>query len=275
VVIVREDRTAGGKVELFCVERHVRSGFLGGAVVFPGGKLDEADLRDEWVPASTPLDERALALGAEASLARGLAVAALREALEEAAILPLAPRDPDARELLDLRRSVSGASGTRTLLDALAGLGSRLDTGRLAALGRWITPEPEPRRYDTRFYLLALPSGQEGAHDDHETTASFWAPARATLDRWAKGEVFLAPPTAFVLELFADAETLEEAFDIARHQSLAPVEPCFVQEPEGGDTVLTLPGDPLHPTQGLPPIRPGGPTRFVLEAGRLVPKTAG
>ena len=61
--------------------------------------------------------------------------------------------------------------------------GLRLATDRLEALWRWITPQVEARRYDTRFYLLALPDGQLGRHDERETTRSFWATPRELLER--------------------------------------------------------------------------------------------
>jgi hypothetical protein len=143
-----------------------------------------------------------------------------------------------------------------------------LDVGRMEALARWITPTAEPRRYDTRFYILPLPPGQHGAHDDHETTQSFWATPERILTRWAAGELFLAPPTTHTIELLGRAATVAEALALARSQSLRPVCPHFTQA--GDNPILTLPGDPLHPEPSEPPEDADAPTRFVLRNGRFI-----
>lgn len=265
-------RIGDGGIELFCVERHKRSGFLGGAVVFPGGKVDSGDRDPCWKRLSTPLGARARQFAAGEAEARAFAVAVLREALEEAAISPVVGDGLDAKGALALRAALAAPSqGSEPpfarLLDEH---GYVLDTGRLEALGRWITPTAEPKRFDTRFYLLALPRNQSGVHDDHETTLSFWATPRDLLSRWERGEIMLAPPTAWMIGLFFGLRDLDAAFAVARRQSLSPVEPHFTQH--GADVVLTLPGDPLHPVPAPPPEDPEAPTRFVLANGRFVPR---
>lgn len=261
-------------LELFCVERHKRSGFMGGALVFPGGKVDPSDHHESWQRLATGLSERARLLAEKEVQARAFAVAVLREALEEAAILPVVGNSLDANQALGLRSAlargaVDGQPALASLLDERRLL---LDTGRLEALGRWITPTAEPKRFDTRFYLLALPEGQSGLHDDHEMTKSFWATPRELLERWERGEVMLAPPTAWTIGLFYGLKDFDTAFAVARRQSLSPVEPNFTND--GSDVVLTLPGDPLHPVAVPAPDDPDAPTRFVLQNGRFVPKRA-
>src|SRR5262245_53232074 len=90
VVVMRQVARASEALEIFCVKRHAQSGFLGGALVFPGGKLAPADSDASWAAHSTPLSERCLWLAADERHARGLAIAGLRELLEEAAILATA-----------------------------------------------------------------------------------------------------------------------------------------------------------------------------------------
>lgn len=267
VVVIRD---AHGEVELFCVERHARSGFLGGAIVFPGGKCDVTDRDPAAGELVTALGPRARQLAEDEHVARGFAVAALRELLEEAAILPVEGDNLDAPGALALRSELSERQrGSSTAFwDVLRSHGLRADAGRLEALSRWITPRAEARRYDTRFYLLVLPPGQAGRHDQHETTSSFWATPARVLERWRSGEIFLAPPTSRTVEIFADARNLDEALAVARRQQLAPVCPHFVLD--GEQTILTLPGDPLHPEPGPPPNDPRAPTRFVLQDGRFV-----
>jgi 8-oxo-dGTP pyrophosphatase MutT (NUDIX family) len=268
VVIVREGARG---LEVFCVERHNRSAFLGGALVFPGGKVDAADRADAWAPLSTRLGARPRSFASDEATARAFAVAVLREALEEAAIIPVLGGHLDLASMLELREEIAGTLA-RPLADALAARGLVLDTGRLGAIARWITPTMEPKRFDTRFYLLALPDGQEGAHDNHETTSSLWATPEDLLSRWERGEVTLAPPTAWTLGLFSGLKSVASAFGVAERTSLSPIEPCFTED--SGSVILTLPGDPLHPVLAPPPDDPHAPTRFVLDGARFVPRRA-
>lgn len=269
VVVMRRSERG---LELFCVERHKRSGFMGGALVFPGGKVDPSDHHELWQRLATGLSPRARQFAEHEVQARAFAVAVLREALEEAAILPVVGNGVDAAQALAFRAALPrGSSGD---LPALATLLDKrdlvLDTERLEAISRWITPKAEPKRFDTRFYLLALPDGQCGAHDDHETTKSFWATPKELLERWERREVMLAPPTAWTIGLFYGLKDYDAAFAVAKRQSLSPVEPNFTND--GSDVVLTLPGDPLHPVAAPAPSDPEAPTRFVLRDGRFVPR---
>ncbi len=267
VVVVREQ---SARVELFCVERHARSGFLGGAVVFPGGKVDPADHEPAWSELSTALSPRARSFASESRAALGFAVAALRELLEEAAILPVAGDALDDAGALRLRGRLESAPGT--FAELLRQHGLVADTARLEPLWRWVTPEAEARRYDTRFYLLPAPTGQLGAHDQHETTSSFWATPAALLERWERGEILLIPPTVRTIQLLARAHSVDEALTIAQAQSLEPICPAFMLD--GEQAILTLPGDPLHPTPHPAPSDPEAPTRFVMDQGRFVGKRA-
>ena len=274
-VIVLRDALEG--LELFCVERHARSGFLGGAVVFPGGKVDAGDQDPGWKALSTPLSERARQLAELETVALGFAVAALRELLEEAAILPVVGDVIDATDALALRERLTnprepGKAGAQAFAELLTQRGLVADTARLHALWRWVTPEAEARRYDTRFYLLPIPKGQVGIHDQYETTSSFWATPARLLERWMGGEIFLAPPTVRSIEIFTAARSVEQALAVAALQDLDPICPAFVLD--GERPILTLPGDPLHPEPKAPPADPAAPTRFVMEQGRFVGRRA-
>lgn len=262
-------------VELFCVKRHAKSGFLGGAVVFPGGKVAEADRSPAWVSQSTPLGERAGQAATDVLTSRAFAIAALRELFEEAGILPLSGVVLDDGTIDALRADLATrTSGTPD--DALAFMqllgerGFNLDVGALELMARWVTPLAEERRFDTRFYVLAAPEGQSGKHDAHETTASFWGKPQEILDAWANDELFLAPPTLQTVQLLASASDIEHARVIARAHPLEPICPFFAMD--GECMVLALPGDPLFPEPSAAPENPEAPTRFVLEQGRFVPR---
>jgi 8-oxo-dGTP pyrophosphatase MutT (NUDIX family) len=268
-LIVARDASGGG-IEVFCVERQ-KVGFLGGAVVFPGGKLDASDLAPEWERSSTPPRPTRTPIAADLAALRGLAIAACREALEEAAILPIVGPAPAHAELLEWRKSL--AEGTQTLRPMLEAKGVRLDLGALHALARWVTPVSESRRFDTRFFLFVSDGATTGAHDDHETTASFWATPSDVLARHASKELVLAPPTHRTLQVLAGARDAAEAVAIAAASRLEPICPRVVTQREaGGDTIaIVLPGDPEHDVREA---RVPGPSRYVLRGDRFWPEDA-
>lgn len=262
-VLVLREGDAG--ISIFCVLRHAKSGFLGGAIVFPGGKVDASDTALLWETLASDPHPRASLLGIETVSARSLAVAACRETLEEAGILPVFGAPLTAKEVELIRDDAR--LGRSSLADALAARGRKLALDALIPWARWITPEAESRRFDARFFLLALPEGQIGRHDEHETTLSFWATPKDVLDRFIRGEIFLAPPTTRALELLDSVPTIQKALEIAEHQSLRPICPRFLPGDGGAPPYLALPGDPSHEVRER---RVDGPTRFVLQDGIFV-----
>jgi 8-oxo-dGTP pyrophosphatase MutT (NUDIX family) len=269
VVVVRQRADGGDEgLEVFCVLRHPKSSFLGGAVVFPGGKVDPADSAGRWDELATEPHPRGVEMVDPPGITpRAIAVAACRETLEEACIIPLdAPLEDASVGALRLEAASPDGGG---LAAALARRGLRLAVDRLVPWARWVTPEAEARRFDARFFLLELPPGQLGRHDDHETTMSFWARPAAILDRAARGDIFLAPPTTRSLELLATVDTVAGAFALAAQQCLSPILPVFHP---GDEPFLALPGDPMHPVRQR---RVAGPTRFVLRDGRFVGEAQG
>jgi 8-oxo-dGTP pyrophosphatase MutT (NUDIX family) len=255
-------------VEVFCIERHPKSSFMGGVVAFPGGKLDPADEAEAWAelanepPGAFPACE----LPPPAS-PRTIAVAACRETLEEAALLPVEGGRLAHDDALSLRAELGPGVA---LGDVLRRRGLRLDLSALRPFARWVTPEAEPRRFDAFFFLLRAPEGQEGASDLGETTRGFWATPGEIIARFAGGELTLAPPTLRCLELLSGAASIDDAFAVAARQSLLPVCPRFVAG-EGEPPTLVLPGDPAHPVAER---RVEGPSRFVLRDGRFVSEEA-
>jgi 8-oxo-dGTP pyrophosphatase MutT (NUDIX family) len=262
LVVVRD--APGGGVEVFFVERQ-KVGFLGGAVVFPGGKLDPDDLDPAWATRSNAPREPAVPWAVDEATRRGLAVAACREALEEAAILPLIEGELPRAELVAWRNQLHEAK----LRELLASRGLRLDLAALHPFARWITPAAESRRYDTRFFLFVASRSLEGAHDDHETTASFWAPPGRVLGRFLAGELQLAPPTHRTLEILAGVRDADDAVATAGHACLEPICPRLVTQRE--TVALVLPGDPEHEVREA---RSPGKSRYVLRDGRFLPEDA-
>lgn len=258
LLVVRNAEAQG--IEIFCVRRHAKSAFMGGVVVFPGGKLDEDDRADALVERSDGPHPRATTFADDDRHAHALAICACREALEEAAILPALP-PPDAEQLEAMRKTHEAKGDFAALLDDAD---VALTTSRLVPFARWITPTAEARRYDARFFVTTLPAGQAGKHDDRETTSSVWATPERILDAFLAGDLFLAPPTVRALEILGEAANTDAALELCDRQSLLPICPELVSVKP---PTLALPGDPDHSVADL---RVSGPTRFVMRDGKFI-----
>jgi 8-oxo-dGTP pyrophosphatase MutT (NUDIX family) len=256
LILVREGASG---VEIFCVQRSKESRFMGGAIVFPGGKLDARDADAAWNDLATA--PRSASFANDEAHLRALAIAACRESLEEAAILPVSRGTVSDDDLLALRtRAKDDADAIRSFL---AERSLVLDLAALHALGRWITPEAESRRFDARFFVCVAPAGQSGAHDQYETTHSFWATAAEILRRFEAGEVQLAPPTHRIVTLLGEQPNAAAVLAMADRSCKEPICPKLVQQ---GDTMaLVLPGDPEHEVRES---RVAGGSRYVLRDGR-------
>lgn len=223
IVLVRD--TEDG-LEVFMLERHLKSDFAGGAYVFPGGKLDEADRllpRDRWT-GQDPADwvER---LGVDdAQDALGLMVAAVRETFEEAGVLlgtragrPVTAEDLAEDGFVETRRKLASREESFDWTGWLADEDIVLDLGALALWSWWVTPHGLHKRYDTRFFVATVPDEQVAAlgHDDVEMTASRWTTPQAALDAAAAGEVTVIYPTRKNLEALAEHATAAELWQAA------------------------------------------------------------
>jgi 8-oxo-dGTP pyrophosphatase MutT (NUDIX family) len=237
-------RDAASSIEVFCVERNKKSRFLGGAIVFPGGRVEDADRDDAWSALVKDAGERAFG------------VAACRETLEEAALL-LVDAIVSDDDVLALRTRQNGDPGAlRAFLTERA---LKLDLAALVPLSRWITPKVESRRFDARFFVARAPEGQQGAHDMTETMASFWDSPHNILARFDHAEIQLAPPTHRTLQILAECTDVDAALTRACASRLDPICPELV--PQEGTMALVLPGDREHSVREP---RVPGPSRYVL-----------
>ncbi|HEV8323138.1 MAG TPA: NUDIX hydrolase [Myxococcota bacterium] len=286
VVLLRETPPPGRGFEVFFVKRHENSGFMGGAHVFPGGKLDAADRGEALLAACDGRTAEACAARLGTPDAAGLHVAALRELFEEAgalladrgAALPApdfadpaeAARFAAHRRALDARQKPFGAVVAEERL--------HLRVDRLHYWAHWITPEVEPRRFDAYFFVAALPAGQAPLHDARETVASAWLAPDEALARHKAGDIALPPPTLRNVELLALHPTVSAVCAAADAADPPVILPTVDQV--DGKLALLLPGDPLYrpppevPAPGGTPRGLGGATRFVLDAGRWYTRTA-
>ncbi len=268
----------GTTLEVLMVRRNLRSDFVGGAYVFPGGAVD---------PHDGGAEAEALSVGrsdAEASTllgvgAGGLAywVAVVRETFEEAGLL-LARREGGPALLAGDREEearfaaarVAVNDGALRFLDLCRDERLQLAVADIHYFAHWITPRGAPRRFDTRFFVAAAPPGQIAAHDAGETIADVWISPHRALERHRAGEIEIIFPTIRNLQAIGrfatSAELLEAA---ARASSAVPtIEPRVV--PDGNGMRIVLPGDPAYERPAVADPGDGGAGGDFNEAVRAV-----
>ena len=265
-VVMLRDAPAG--MEVFLLKRHRLSDVLGGAYVFPGGKVDPLDAE---LDAQAHLDqshaELRLCLNeveVATVTATSLYVAALREVFEESGVLFAhgATLEKTSQAGVLLRAGHGFAA-------MLAQLGVRLQTRSVLPWSRWITPKTPTvtnKRFDTRFFVSEIPLGQIARHDDHEATESIWLTPRDALQRYWQREIELAPPQIMSLAHLSHYRRVRDVLHAARQRR----PPVIAPEPFqlDGARVICYPGDARHSIQerALP-----GPSRLIYRNKRFEP----
>ena len=264
-VVVLRDGPAGP--EVFMVRRHEGTAFMGGAHVFPGGRVDAADrdADDTWCDgmahAASQLD------GLPPADAVAYHVAAARELFEEAGVLLARHPDGDFVSLAGaadherLKRDRGRVhDATTTLRAVIERERLRLALDALVLFAHWVTPPIDSRQFDTRFFMTRIPPHQTPAHDDTETTHSLWARPADAIAQAGRDEIVLPPPTWSTLRELEPFESVKEALAWARRRTVIRRMPKAIEQ--DGHRMLLLPGDPLHPDPAGddPPLE----TRFVL-----------
>jgi 8-oxo-dGTP pyrophosphatase MutT (NUDIX family) len=265
-VVLLRDTKAG--LEVFLIKRSGLSDVLGGAYVFPGGKLDTTDAIDDM---PNRLDQTPQALHAalnEPDLlphnAAALYVAALREAFEESGVL-----FAEGATLEVTAQAAQLLKNGQNFPAVLTQLGLRLQTQHVQPWSRWITPKlasVSTKRFDTRFFIAAVPMNQTAVHDNYEATESVWLPPRVALEQYWNGDIALAPPQIMSLAHLSHHSSVASALAEARSKPPAVIEPePFDYE---GIRTITYPGDSQHSVRqrALP-----GPTRLRYSNKRFEP----
>jgi len=265
-VVMLRDGTRG--LEVFLLKRHGLSDVLGGAYVFPGGKVDRFDAElDMDAHLDQPLRDLHASLNEpqiDELTAAGLYIAAVREAFEESGIL-FAQGATQAHAV----RATALLREGHAFDEVLAQMSLRLQTRSLAPWSRWITPKMPSvtnKRFDTRFFVSEVPATQIARHDNHEATESIWLEPRTALEQYRDGLIELAPPQIMSLVHLMRYSRVEGVMSAARSRAPALIEPePFEQD---GGRVICYPGDERHSVRerALP-----GPTRLRYRNKRFEP----
>jgi len=223
--------------EVLLLKRSRSTGFIPGAWVFPGGRVDEEDGGAELVArvrGLTPRDaEERLGGRGAGPPAIAFYLAAIRETFEETGLWPgeVDPPTGGAPRVLEVRDAL--LDGVCTFAEALDALSWTLPGGSLEYIGHWITPVVEPRRYDTRFFGSLVQGDTEPRVDARETADALWiTPARA-LEENLRGLLPMVFPTLHTLRELAAAGSGAEALARFRGLPIPAILPRLVRTPEG------------------------------------------
>ncbi len=241
VILVRD--TAAG-LEVFLQRRVMGMAFAGGMTVFPGGGVDRRDADTSLAWHGPEPAWWANRFSCDVGLARALVCAAVRETFEESGVLLAGPDEhsvvADVRPFAEARAQL--VSRDLSLAGFLAEAGLVLRADLLRPWSDWVTPIEETRRFDARFFLAALPSGQRADGDTSEAADTRWQRPTEALDDWKAGRSGLLPPTWTTLAELEECTSVADA--MTRERVIEKLMPKVARD---GDVLrIVLPGDPLY-----------------------------
>ncbi|MFD9406179.1 NUDIX hydrolase [Streptomyces sp. NPDC059989] len=254
-VMLLRDTPAGPSVHM--LRRRASMAFAGGAYAYPGGGVDPRDAEHQVGWAGPSRQDWAARLGTDPAVAQAIVCGAVRETFEEAGVLLAGETEDtvvgdttgDAWEA-DRQALVARELSFAEFLDRR---GLRLRSDLLGAWARWITPEFEPRRYDTWFFVAALPEGQRTRNASTEADRTVWIRPADAADGYDKGELLMMPPTISTLRSLEPYGSAADALTAAGAQDLTPV--LAQASLEDGVLVLSWPGHDEFTKR----VRLGGP----------------
>jgi 8-oxo-dGTP pyrophosphatase MutT (NUDIX family) len=276
-------RPAPQGLEVLLQRRRASLSFMGGMWVFPGGRHEASDrapavlarVRVAGESLATLRDASGVALSRELTL--GLYVTACRETFEECGILLATSASGEPVFATHQRTDVEWRDAVADRADAFAELlereDLRLDACRLAYWSHWITPAAEKRRFDTRFFAVAVPAHLAVAEPDRESTEQRWIRPADAVAGVRSGDLAAAPPTIFMLEHLVDCEHFgpDVAALLAAEsvRAVPPIRPALVRTVEGYE--VRMPWDAEYdPGTAEPLDRPASyPDHYTRRASRM------
>jgi 8-oxo-dGTP pyrophosphatase MutT (NUDIX family) len=244
-------RDGADGIEAYLLRRQRTMAFAAGMYVFPGGSVDP---RDEALPDAlwTGPDPSSWArlLTADDRLAKALVCAAVRETFEESGVLLAGP---DADAVVDDTTGADWEADRQALVDRTLSLSAMLErrglvlrADLLRPWAHWITPEVEPRRFDTRFFVAALPVGQRTRDVGGEADRVTWERPDDALAASQRGDYLMLPPTAFTLSEIATYPAVADVLTAGDARDVRPVLPKVVVG-DDDEARLLLPHDEGYP----------------------------
>ena len=246
--------------EVLMLRRHGSSDVLGGAYVFPGGKLDDDDSGDALIGrAGAPAEALRARLGEpelEARVAAGSRGGLPRSFEEASVLLARARRRPGRRAARRAKLRSTRCSPNSAWSSPRCAVPSSLDHRRCR----------DDEQTPTHFFVAALPGGQQARHDDHEATDSVWLTPREAIERYRRREIVLAPAQIMSLAQVGRHDSAAAVLDEARRRPPPVIEPESFEA--DGVRTLVYPGDERHSVRAraMP-----GPTRLVVRESRFEP----
>lgn len=227
-------RNGAQGLEVLLLKRHRSSGFVPGAYVFPGGRTDAGDA-DASLAARFPPPERG-------NVAAEYWFGAIREVFEETGVLIATTKDgwaADASSDEDMETlRLKLMAGEAELKDVVDSLDAKIEFENVVYFAHWITPVAEPRRYDTRFFIAALPDNRIAKADEREMVDAVWLTPRTALERFQKGELPMVFPTVKTLQDLCEFDSIEAALDALRVREVPPIQPRLVRINDGVGIVI-------------------------------------
>ena len=235
-------RDSPSRMEVLLLKRDHNASFVPGAYVFPGGRVDPADWTKQTLASVDGLttETAATRLGLVGTSPPAIAyyIAALREAFEETGILvgvgPNAQAPPTAAASVEVEVLRNGLmEGSVSFNEALKHLSCRIDGSSIEYLAHWITPEREPRRFDTRFFAARVQTDAEPIFDPREMTEARWLSPKEALARNQGGTLPMIFPTIDTLQRLADYTTVGDALRGIGDVSIPTLMPKLVLTEKG------------------------------------------
>ena len=224
-------------LEVFMVVRHHQIDFASGALVFPGGKVDEGDgeIRS-FCEGVDHADDTTVSL----------MVGSIREAFEECGILLARTRGESSvisgKHLAKLEHYRDPLNkGEISIAEFLKNEHLVLACDLLRPFAHWITPDMMPKRFDTHFYLAVAPQDHVAVHDGHESVDSIWISPANALAGSDEGKYTIIFPTLLNVEMLGESNSVESAMEMADKRTIVPVLPWMDKREDG--MYLCIPPD--------------------------------
>ena len=248
VILVREKNKA---LEIYLLRRSIKSGFMGGLYVFPGGVADSEDFGfDSWAPyidrAQDQIEKQLGGLAFSREDIIGFSIAAIRETLEEAGVFIASGKGKTKRDIEDIctfrlnRNLLNSWFRTKVMKEDWT-----LSFSSLGRWSHWITPKLMKKRFDTRFFIVFMPENQTCVPDDMETKHGIWLTPQNALEQNLDKRVPLSPPTVVTLTQLLKISNFKELKREIKTRSWGdPIAPRLV--PTSNGPVIIEPWDPMY-----------------------------